>query len=201
MKTIAATQNKHKIKEIQAITEPFGFEIISRDDAGIPDFEIEEDGKTFEENSLKKAMDIFDICGSPTIADDSGLMVDILDGAPGVYSARFSGEEGNDSKNNDKLLELMKDVPIEKRSGRFVSVITMVFSKDDIIVARGECLGHIMYEATGENGFGYDPLFAPRGYEVSFGNLPTVLKNCISHRARALKILKHKLEQRGSINE
>ncbi len=201
MKIIAATQNKHKIKEIQAITEPFGFQIVSREEAGIGDFEIEENGETFEENSLKKAMSIFDICGIPTIADDSGLMVDILDGGPGVYSARFAGEEGNDSKNNDKLLELMKDVPVEKRSGRFVSVITMVFSKDDIIVARGECLGHIMYEATGENGFGYDPLFAPRGYEVSFGNLPTVLKNCISHRARALKILKHKLEQRGSINE
>ena len=201
MKVIAATQNMHKIKEIKAITEPLGFEIISRADAGISDFEIEEDGDTFEENSLKKALSIHEICGLPTIADDSGLMVDALGGAPGIRSARFAGEEGNDAKNNGKLVEFLKDVPNEKRTGRFVSVITMVFSRDDIIVAKGECLGHIMYEVSGENGFGYDPLFAPMGYGVSFGNLPTELKNSISHRARALKILKYKLEQRGLLNE
>jgi XTP/dITP diphosphohydrolase len=195
MKVVAATQNKHKIQEIQAIVKPFGIEIVSRGDAGILEFEIEEDGTTFEENSLKKAMSIFQICGIPTIADDSGLMVDALDGAPGIHSARFAGEDGNDARNNEKLIASLKGVSKEKRTGRFVSVITMVFSCDDIIVARGECLGHIMYEASGENGFGYDPLFAPMGYGVSFGNLPTELKNSISHRARALKILKHKLEQ------
>lgn len=193
---IAATQNKNKIREIRAITEPFGFEIIPRGDAGIPDFEIEEDGSTFEENSLKKAMEIHNACGLPTIADDSGLMVDYLDGAPGVFSSRFAGEEGNDVKNNEKLLRLLTDVPYEKRGGKFVSVITMVFSSDDVIVARGECKGHILYKAAGENGFGYDPVFAPDGYKEGFGTLPPEVKNNISHRAMALKALKEKLKNR-----
>ncbi|GAB1476051.1 hypothetical protein MASR2M70_08830 [Bacillota bacterium] len=196
MKIIAATQNMHKIKEILAITGPFGFDVISRKDAGIPDFEIEEDGSTFEENSLKKAVEIHRACGLPTIADDSGLMVDYLDGAPGVYSARFAGEEGDDAKNNEKLLELLADLPYEKRGGKFVSVITMVFSPDDVIVARGECKGHILYKTEGENGFGYDPLFCPEGYETSFGMLPPEVKNQISHRARALNALKDMLENR-----
>ena len=196
MIVVAATQNKHKIKEIHAITGPFGFEIIPRSDAGVPDFEIEEDGATFEENSLKKAMEIHTVCGLPTIADDSGLMVDFLDGAPGVYSARFAGEEGNDAKNNEKLLQLLADAPPEKRKGKFVSVITMVFSPDDIIVARGECSGHILYSVMGKNGFGYDPLFAPDGYGESFGQLPVELKNRISHRAMALKALGEQLQRR-----
>lgn len=193
---VAATQNKYKIEEIHAITAPFGFEMVSRGDAGVPDFEIEEDGDTFEENSLKKAMEIHMVCGLPTIADDSGLMVDFLDGAPGVYSARFAGEEGNDEKNNEKLLHLLTDVPPEKRQGKFVSVITMVFSPDDILVARGECSGHILYSATGENGFGYDPIFAPTGYEQSFGQLSKEVKNSISHRAKALKSLQEQLKLR-----
>lgn len=102
MRVIVATKNKHKIDEIQAITKEFGMEIISRADAGVPDIEIEEDGETFEENSEKKARGIMELCGDITIADDSGLMVDALDGAPGVYSARFAGEDGNDAKNNEK---------------------------------------------------------------------------------------------------
>lgn len=193
---VAATQNKNKIKEIQAITVPFGFSIIPREEAGVPDFEIEEDGSTFEENSLKKAMEIHRACGLPTIADDSGLMVDFLNGAPGVYSARFAGEEGNDARNNERLLELMNNIPFEERTGKFVSVITLIFSEEDIVVARGECAGHILFNAVGENGFGYDPLFAPEGYTESFGQLGTELKNRISHRAMALNILQEKLERR-----
>jgi XTP/dITP diphosphohydrolase len=196
MKIVAATQNKNKIREIEAITLPFGFEILSREAAGVPDFEIEEDGDTFEANSLKKALEIHRVCGLPTIADDSGIMVDFLDGAPGVYSARFAGEEGNDAKNNEKLLELLKGLPFEKRTGKFVSVITLVFSEEDIIVARGECPGHILDNISGENGFGYDPLFAPIGYEKTFGDLSPEIKNNISHRAKALKALKEQLEQR-----
>jgi len=196
MKVVAATQNKHKIEEIHAITAPFGFEIVSRSDAGVPDFEIDEDGETFEENSLKKAMEIHKVCGLPTIADDSGLMVDFLDGAPGVHSARFAGEDGNDAKNNEKLLKLLADVPPEKRQGKFVSVITMVFSTDDILVARGECSGHILYSAVGDNGFGYDPLFVPTGYEESFGQLSKEVKNSISHRAKALQALSEQLKLR-----
>ena len=135
---VAATQNKHKIVEIEAITKEFGMDIISRDEAGVPDIEIVEDGNTFEENSYKKAYEIMKLCGKITIADDSGLEVDCLDGAPGVYSARFAGEDGDDEANNRKLIDLIKDVPYEKRTGRFVSVITMVFPDGESLVARGE---------------------------------------------------------------
>ena len=168
--------------------------IVGRDDFGIPDVKVEENGDTFEENSLIKARSIFKLCGEITIADDSGLEVDALDGAPGVYSSRFAGEEGNDLKNNEKLLEMLKDVPLEKRTGRFVSVISMCFPNGKEIVVRGECEGHIMFEASGENGFGYDPLFRPLGYEVSFGDIPSEEKNKISHRANALKELQKQLE-------
>lgn len=197
MEIVAATKNKNKIKEIKAILEPFGFKVIPRDEAGVPDFEVEEDGDSFEANSKKKALEIFKVCGRPTIADDSGLEVDYLGGAPGVHSARFAGEDGNDRANNEKLLSLLKDVPMEKRGGRFVSVISLVFSQEDIIMARGQCEGRIMTEAKGEHGFGYDPLFAPAGYDVSFGILPVELKNEISHRALALKKLEGILEERG----
>ncbi len=197
MEIVAATKNKNKIREISAILEPFGFQVISRDEAGVPDFEVEEDGNTFEENSRKKALAIYRYCGRPTIADDSGLEVDYLNGAPGVHSARFAGEDGNDAANNEKLLKLMENVPLEKRGGRFVSVISMVLSEQDIIVARGECEGTIMFQTEGTNGFGYDPLFAPMGYDRSFGVLSPELKNTISHRARALKNLEEVLEKRG----
>lgn len=194
---VAATQNKHKIREIEAITKEFGMSIISRDEAGVPDVDIVEDGKTFEANSYKKAYEIMKLCGKATIADDSGLEVDFLDGEPGVYSARFAGVDGDDEANNEKLIRLLKDVPYEKRTGRFVSVITMVFPDGKKIVARGEVEGHILLEEQGENGFGYDPLFVPVGYEQSFGQLPAEIKNQISHRANALKALREKLKTRG----
>lgn len=199
MKTVivAATQNKHKIEEIEAITKSFGMSIIGRDDAGIPKVDIVEDGKTFEENSYKKAYEIMKLCGKITIADDSGLEVDCLGGAPGVYSARFAGVDGDDEANNRKLIDLIKDVPYEKRTGRFVSVITMVYPDGDVIVARGEVEGHILLEKRGENGFGYDPLFVPIGYDNSFGELPADIKNKISHRANALKKLEAELTAKG----
>lgn len=191
---VAATQNKHKIEEIEAITEEFGMSIISRDEAGVPGVEIVEDGETFEENSYKKAYEIMKLCGKITIADDSGLEVDCLDGAPGVYSARFAGRDGDDEANNNKLIGLIKDVPYEKRTGRFVSVITMVFPDGRRIVARGEVEGHIVTERQGTNGFGYDPLFVPVGYDKTFGEIDPDIKNRISHRANALKILREKLQ-------
>ncbi|MGN0703229.1 MAG: RdgB/HAM1 family non-canonical purine NTP pyrophosphatase [Lentihominibacter sp.] len=193
---VAATQNKHKIKEIDAITRDFGMEIISRNDAGVPDIEIIEDGETFEQNSYKKAYEIMKLCGKMTIADDSGLEVDCLDGAPGVYSARFAGKDGDDEANNRKLVELIRDVPYEKRTARFVSVITMVFPDGDTIVARGEVEGHLVLEARGSNGFGYDPLFVPDGYDRTFGEIEPEIKNRISHRARALTVLREKLSSR-----
>ena len=151
---VAASRNKHKIEEIEAITKKFGMSIISRDEAGVPPVEIDEDGKTFEANSFKKANEIMKMCGKVTLADDSGLMVDYLGGAPGVYSARFAGEDGNDEKNNAKLLKLLEEVPAKERTAQFVSVITMVFPDGETLVARGECPGRIITTPAGENGFG-----------------------------------------------
>ena len=195
MRVIVATKNKHKIDEIQAITKEFGMEIISRSEAGVPDIEIVEDGDTFEENSEKKAKGILELCGDITIADDSGLMVDALGGAPGVISARFAGEDGNDEKNNEKLLTLLSDVVPENRTARFVSVITMIYPDGRKIVARGECEGHIIYKPKGSNGFGYDPLFVPVGFERTFAELTSEEKNKISHRSIALQNLKKILSE------
>ena len=196
---VAATKNRHKIREIEAITSEFGMSIISRDEAGVPDIEVVEDGETFEENSYKKAYEIMKLCGRVTIADDSGLVVDCLDGVPGVYSARFAGIDGDDDANNRKLTELIKDVPYEERTARFVSVITMVFPDGDTVVARGEVEGHLLTEARGREGFGYDPLFVPAGYDRTFGELDPGIKNSISHRANALKELRRKLLNREGI--
>jgi len=194
---VAATQNKHKIEEIDAITSQFGMKIIARDEAGVPKVDVVEDGETFEENSYKQAYEIMKLCGKITIADDSGLVVDCLDGAPGVYSARFAGVDGDDEANNRKLVELIKDVPFEERTARFVSVITMVFPDGETVVARGEVEGNLVLEKQGKNGFGYDPLFVPVGYDKTFGEIDPAIKNKISHRANALVALKEKLEAKG----
>jgi len=193
---VAASRNKHKIEEIEAITKKYGMSIVSRDDAGVPKVEIEEDGDTFEENSYKKAYEIMKMCGKTTIADDSGLMVDYLGGAPGVFSARFAGEDGNDEKNNEKLIHLLEDVPYKERRAKFVSVITMVFPDGESLVARGECHGHIIDAPVGENGFGYDPLFVPDGFQRTFAQLSPEEKNEISHRAKALVELEKLLLER-----
>ena len=194
---VAASRNRHKIEEIEAITKKFGMSIISRDEAGVPPVEIVEDGETFEENSFKKADEIMKLCGKITLADDSGLMVDYLGGAPGVYSARFAGEDGNDEKNNEKLLKLLDGVPAKGRTAKFVSVITMVYTDGTVLSARGECPGRIITVPTGDGGFGYDPLFVPDGYEKTFAQLTPEEKNAISHRAAALTELEKLLEARA----
>lgn len=193
---VAASSNAHKIKEIQAILNKFDMKVISRDEAGVPDFEIEEDGQTFEENSYKKAYEIMKVTGRTTIADDSGLMVDYLGGAPGVYSARFAGEECDDKKNNEKLLKLLKNQVGDDRKAKFVSVITLIFPDGETITARGECSGRIIGAEAGENGFGYDPLFVPDGYCKTFAQLSEDEKNAISHRAKALEKLEKLLKER-----
>ncbi|MEG0918690.1 MAG: RdgB/HAM1 family non-canonical purine NTP pyrophosphatase [Anaerovoracaceae bacterium] len=192
-KIIAATQNKHKVIEIEAITKEFGMSIISRDEAGVPNVEIVEDGETFEENSYKKAFEIMKLSGEITIADDSGLEVDALDGAPGVYSARFAGVDGDDAANNAKLVRLLKDVPYQDRTARYVSVITMVYPDGKKLVARGEVEGHIVLEPSGTGGFGYDPYFVPDGYDITFGNFSLEEKNKVSHRGNALQKLRELL--------
>ena len=197
MKTIiAASSNAHKIKEIQAIMDKFGMNVVSRDDAGVPPFEIEEDGETFEENSYKKASEIMKVTGQITIADDSGLMVDYLGGAPGVYSARFAGRDCDDHKNNEKLLKLLKNQVGDERKAKFVSVITLMFPDGETIVARGECSGRIIGAEAGENGFGYDPLFVPDGYNKTFAQFTEEEKNAVSHRAKALEKLEKLLSER-----
>lgn len=186
---IAASQNKDKIKEIEAIMKKFNMSVVSRDDAGVPKVEIEEDGDTFEENSYKKAYEVMKLCGEMTIADDSGLMVDYIDGAPGVYSARFSGENATYDSNNEKLLGLLEGVPYEKRTAKFVTVITLVTPDGDTIVARGECPGHIAEQKrVGDDGFGfgYDPVFIPEGFDKTFAELGADVKNRVGHRAKAL---------------
>lgn len=137
-----------------------------------------------------------EICGKITIADDSGLAVNLLGGAPGVYSARFSGPNADDEQNNQKLLHLLEGVKFSDREAAFVSVITMMYPDGSKLVARGECKGHILTEARGENGFGYDPLFQPLYEDKTFGELSSEEKNKISHRARALQQLKTLLAEK-----
>ena len=194
-KLIVASQNRKKIKELNAILSKHGFEPVARDDAGLPTFEVVEDGTTFEENSFKKANEIMKVSGMVTIGDDSGLMIDALDGAPGIYSSRYAGEECDDDKNNLKVLENLKGVPWDERTAKFVTVITMCYPDGRTIVARGEIKGHIAEDFMGEGGFGYDPIFVPEGYDQSFAQLGTDFKNTISHRARALEVLDEKLKE------
>lgn len=196
-KVILASRNKGKIREIGAILSKYGMEVISRDDAGIPPFEVEETGDTFEENSYIKAKAILDIAGVPTIADDSGIMVEALNGEPGVYSARFAGEGCTPFDNNVKLLELLKDVPDEERGASFVSVITMLYPDGRKLVARGEVHGTLIREMRGENGFGYDPLFIPDSYNETFGEMSPEEKNKISHRANSLIRLEELISLEG----
>lgn len=189
---VAATRNRYKIEEIEKILKEFDMSIVSRDDAGVPDVEIVEDGETFEENSYKKAYEIMKLSGRPSVADDSGLCVDYLGGAPGVMSARFT-PSGDDEENNRKVLELLEGVPFGDRTARYVAVITLVYPDGRTVSARGECEGHIIEEERGTNGFGYDPMFQPAGYDRTFGELSPEIKNRISHRAKALVKLREKL--------
>lgn len=185
-RVILASNNMHKAKEIKSIIGEF-YDIITLSEAGLDNFEIIEDGNTFEENAAKKAVAVFNETGLPTIADDSGLCVDYLDGMPGVYTARFAGENASDSENIDKLLDELKNVPYEKRTAHFVCVIAFVEKTDNIKYFRGECSGYILDEQRGSNGFGYDPVFYYPDLELTLAQLPESEKNKISHRSQALK--------------
>ena len=185
-KVILATQNEGNIREMRDIFPKFGMDVISRDEMGLPKDEIEETGTTFEENSYIKASSIAKQCDGIVVADDSGIAVDCIGGKPGVYSARFAGEGCTPHDNNVKLLQLMDGIPTEERGARFVSVITLIYPDGTKFVARGECEGSMSEEMRGENGFGYDPIFIPKGYDQTFGEMPAELKNRISHRAKSL---------------
>lgn len=183
---VLASHNKKKAAEIRTILEPLGFALLSLADfPGAP--EPEETGATFEENAIIKAASAMAFTGLPSLADDSGLVVDALGGAPGVYSARFAGADGDVvPANNALLLEKMRGVPDAERSARFVSVVAFARPGAEPLLFRGECGGYILDELTGQGGFGYDPLFFSVDLKKSFGLASAREKNGISHRARAL---------------
>lgn len=188
MKILLASHNKNKIAELEALLKTVcaDAEVVSLSDIGFTG-EIVEDGETFTENALIKARTGARL-GYITVADDSGLMVDALGGAPGVYSARYAGEDGNTEKNNAKLLAAMRNVPKEKRTAHFVSVIACVFpdGREDIVV-RGECPGEILTSPRGKTGFGYDPLFYYAPFHKTFAEMRADEKNSISHRGVAMQ--------------
>jgi XTP/dITP diphosphohydrolase len=200
MDIVVATRNKKKIEEMRKILGVMGIvsRLYSLED--FPSFEeIEEDGTTFEENALKKARHIFNHTGMTTIADDSGLEVDALGGAPGIRSARYAGEDADDMANNERLLKEIEDVPDDQRTARFVCCIAYV-SRDDVKTFHGYVKGRIGRKPAGERGFGYDPLFYPEGYDRSFAEMTEDEKNAISHRAMALRELqRYLLEKKGYI--
>ena len=192
-KIVLATGNKGKVKEMSDVLAHFGFEVIAQTDLGIES--PEETGLTFVENAILKARHAAKISGLPAIADDSGLAVDALGGAPGLYSARYAGVDGDDAANRQKLLRELANVPAEQRHARFVSCIVLLQHENDPtpIIAEGECHGSIIFAEKGENGFGYDSLFLSDDTGCTFAELETVEKKKISHRARALVVLKDKL--------
>lgn len=199
-KIILASNNAHKISEIKDILKELDFEIKSLKDEGI-NIEVEEDGKTFEENAKKKAVEIADYLRGKgeddfiIMADDSGLEVDYLHGEPGIYSARYAGIHGDDATNNKKLLKELEGVPVEKRTGRFVCVIALVDNNNKYISIRGEAEGIIKEELSGEGGFGYDPLFYYVPLKKTFSEMSSEEKNSISHRGVALRKLREELKE------
>ena len=192
MKLVLASQNPKKLKEMNEILSGMGVEVCSQADAGV-NVEVEETGTTFEENSLLKAKAVMEASGLPTIADDSGLCVDALNGAPGVYSARYGGE-GLDDTGRYRLL--LSSMPAGKpRTAKFVSVITCCFPNGDVLTARGECPGTIAFAPMGQGGFGYDPVFFLPKLKKTFAQLSAEEKNAISHRGRALEAFQARLEE------
>ena len=192
MKVVLASKNQHKLVEMRDILSAQGMEVVLESDVGV-DIDVEETGSTFEENSLLKARAVMEATGMPAIADDSGLAVDALNGAPGVYSARYGGEGLDDVGRYRLLLENMRGQL--DRKCRFVSVITLCMPNGDVLSARGECRGTLAYAPQGENGFGYDPLFYVAEYDQTFAEIPAEVKNKISHRAKALQLLKKEVEK------
>lgn len=194
MKVALASNNPNKLREMKAILAPLGWEILSMRELGIH-VEPEENGLTFEENSAIKARAVMEVCGLPAIADDSGIAVDALNGAPGVHSARYGGDAcGDDKARNLLLMKNMEQVPDGQRTGRFVSVITMAMPDGSMISARGELEGEIMREEVGDGGFGYDPLFYIPGEKCTMAELSAQRKNEISHRAVALERFVQKIQ-------
>ena len=200
MEWIAATNNAHKLEEMRRILGKMGHTVLSQKEAGIA-LEPEETGTTFAQNAAIKATAIAALSKKPAIADDSGLCVDALNGAPGVYSARFCGHHGDDEANNEKLLQEMQNVPDARRTARFVSAICVALTDGTTAVWHGECHGRIAHERKGDNGFGYDPLFIPdfigkdlkNTENLTYAQLTAEQKDAISHRGAALAEMEKEL--------
>lgn len=195
MKWVVATSNPGKLREFQAIFEAYGLELISKAEAGVLE-DPEEDGTTFEENALIKARACAAACGLPTVSDDSGLSVDALGGAPGIFSARYA-EPGH---RRERVLSEMRNVPEAERGAAFVCAIACVIPGECEFTVHGECRGIIAHKSVGTGGFGYDPIFFVPEYGKTFGEIPPEIKNQVSHRARALAALREKLLEMGYIH-
>ena len=194
MKIFIATKNQKKLKELKRILIPMGFDVLCEADLDFPFKDAIEDGLTFEENAIIKAKSGLEQTGFISVADDSGICVNYLNGAPGVFSARYSGEHGNDEQNNDKLLAELQGVPMEQRTAYYVAAIACVFPDGRQFTVRGECHGHIAFERqTGNGGFGYDPLFISEN--GPFSQLTAEQKDAISHRGKALKLFSEELKK------
>lgn len=194
MTFVIATHNQHKLKELERILAPLGISVTTAELD-----EVEETGTTFAENAFLKAEAACRQTGLPAVADDSGLMVDALNGAPGVYSARYAGEGATDRQRIEKLLNVLKDVPQEQRAAHFVSSICCVFPGGEKITAEGTCFGSIAFSPSGSDGFGYDPVFVANG--KSFAEMSAKEKDAISHRGRALRLFAEELKKSGLIHK
>jgi XTP/dITP diphosphohydrolase len=187
-KIFIASKNNGKIKEIKSVLNPLNIEVLSLLDR--PDIDdIKETGKTFQANALIKAKEVYEKVNMPVLADDSGLEVDFLNGAPGVYSARYAGENATDIQNCEKLLKQLNGVPSDKRGAKFRCVLVLIDGNKQYLF-EGICEGKITDAPRGDKGFGYDPLFIPTGYTKTFGELDFEVKNKISHRGISLQKLK-----------
>lgn len=193
MRVVLASNNKNKLREMAQILSQFGMEVISQRDAGA-DFEAEENGTTFRENAEIKASAVYDALHMPVIADDSGLAVDALDGAPGVYSHRFAGENASDRERSLKVLEMLEGIPESSRTARFICEICYIDEKGEKHFFTGKCEGIIGTEEKGSNGFGYDPIFLVGGKTLA--EMTDDEKNNISHRGNALRLLTGYLKER-----
>lgn len=199
MKIFIATKNQKKLIELERILIPMGFKVLSQRDFNKEFPEPVEDGTTFEENAIIKAKSGLINTGLISVADDSGICVDFLNGAPGIYSARYSGEHGDDESNNQKLLSELEGVPIEKRTARYVAAIGCIFPDGRHFTVRGECEGKIGFEPIGDGGFGYDPYFISELGPM--GLLTPEQKDNISHRGKALLLFKDELKKYIETNE
>lgn len=198
MKLVLATNNEGKVREFARILEPLGIEVMTQKQAGVY-VSPEENGTTFAENARIKAMAVYEATGLPTVADDSGLCIDAMNGEPGVYSARYYGEDTPYEEKNRRIIESLNGVAEEKRTARFVAHITCVLSKDEILDCEGVCEGTIGHKPAGDGGFGYDPIFYVG--DKSFAELDGEAKDKVSHRGKALEKLYQKLKERNEMEK